>query len=136
MHTWSVFLPISIMDNTIHYMRMYTLYSHKGVIMYTLGYECIYSGDMYFVCPANFIHCMNCIVDTYHVSRMCVLFLREPKCDYLAKGEDFHNLLVFSLSTMARDHEKPASPPHASHMILPLDGLDVLLKSLPFLSTS
>ena len=41
MHTWSVFLPISIMDTIIHYIGMYTLYSHSGVGMYTLGYECI-----------------------------------------------------------------------------------------------
>ena len=79
MHTWSVFLSISIMDNTIHYMGMYRLFRHMGVGMYTLyrsclsiDVKCIYSGDTYFDCPANFIHCMNCIVDTYHVSRVIV----------------------------------------------------------------
>jgi hypothetical protein len=69
------YLPISIMDNTIHCMGMYILYRSCLYI----DVKCIYSCDTYFDCPANFIHCMNCIVDTYHVSRMCVLFLRELK---------------------------------------------------------
>jgi hypothetical protein len=30
--------------------------------------------------------------------------------------------VLFALSTMARDQEYPASPPHASHITRPLDG--------------
>lgn len=47
------------------------------------------------------------------------------------------SVLFFSRSTMLRDQENPASPPQASHIILPFEGNSGPSKNpLPFLSTS
>jgi hypothetical protein len=49
MHTWSVFLSISIMDNTIHYMGMYTLYRS----CLSIDVKCMYSDEVYSIYPAK-----------------------------------------------------------------------------------